>query len=106
MKLNNDKELKEAILKEVNKIAKAEYKKAKISLGFSHWWCGGFVAGYLYRVTEVIKQAQIEAYNKAIDDAIKRIDLVSNSSAKNCLLAMKKIHLQEIRLIEDNYALF
>lgn len=54
--MENEEEVKVAILKEVNKIAKREYKKAKISLGFSFWWCGGFVAGYLYRVTEVIKQ--------------------------------------------------
>ena len=56
MKTNNEKEVKEAILKEVNKIGEAKYKKAKISLGFSFWWVGGFVAGYLYRVTEVMKQ--------------------------------------------------
>lgn len=56
MKTNNEQEVKEAILKEVNKIAKEEYKKAKIMSKIRYWWVGGFVAGYLYRVTEVIEQ--------------------------------------------------
>ena len=57
MKPNNEKEVKEAILKEVNKIAEEEVlKTGPLSWTGKAMWVGGFVAGYLHRVTEVTKQ--------------------------------------------------
>lgn len=56
MKPNSSKEVKEAILKEVKKIAEAEYKKSGIFFIAKDWWIGGFVSGYLFRVTELMKQ--------------------------------------------------
>jgi hypothetical protein len=52
----DEKEVKEAILREIKKIAEEEFKKSGLGYSFKTSWIGGFIAGYLYRVTEVIKQ--------------------------------------------------